>query len=135
MLALYSLSLATLCSAFALPHQDVDLYLVQCDKSDPYQLWSLPSDSKEPGNVLIKLLSNDPVDKTPICMNCASDRCHGWTCLENDGNNFYTKTWSVKFLPRWQFHTPCFRQGRLPKYNLPHFSVWRHQLEGVHAAM
>ena len=72
-----------------LPHQDVDLYLVQCNKSDVWQRWSLPADGQEPGGVQVELIAADPVDKTSICLNCAHDRCHGWTCAETDGNNYY----------------------------------------------
>ena len=73
----------------ALPHQDVDLYLVQCNNTDPYQLWSLPADPSNTGGVLIRLHATDPVNHGPICLNCASDRCHGWTCSPIDGNNWW----------------------------------------------
>ena len=58
-----------------LPHQDVDLYLVACDATDPAQLWRLPPDADEKGGVQVQLTTADPVSKTAICLNCASDRC------------------------------------------------------------
>ena len=75
-----------------LPHQDVDLYLVPCNASAFEQIWRLaPAPGGGGGGVLLQLKQLDPVDHTAICLNCAKDRCHGWTCSSADHNNLYEK--------------------------------------------
>ncbi len=71
-----------------LPHEDVDLYLVPCNASDADMLWKLAPAPTAPF-MQLQLTSVDPVDHDEICLNCPTDRCHGWPCKQKDRNSMF----------------------------------------------
>ena len=70
------------------PHECVDLYLVPCNASDANMRWKL-APSPTPPFMQIELTSPDPVDHDMVCVNCPTDRCHGWPCKQIDRNSMF----------------------------------------------